>query len=150
MKNITRLALAFAVATIACLSPLAHAEDEAQLVGSGIQPERHYKLRVLSDPPGISSTMVVKDGPKSNGRRPIYVTVDSGAYTFSGQGWRSLASEQTHWFAYCEFRVSSSELGSSLKVKGYIPVKPGYGTGGGYFYLTGSGSPYSWECYFDD
>jgi hypothetical protein len=143
MKNITRLALAFAVAAIACLSPMAHADDEAQLVGSGIQPERYYSYQ---DKDG-EGTMVVKDGPKYSWGRPISVTIYQNGYTFYGEGKRSLASEDTGWFAYCEFWVYGS--GIKAKFKGSIPVaKPesqGSGGGGEYF-LNGSGSPYSWIC----
>jgi hypothetical protein len=145
MKNITRLALAFAVAAIACLSPMAHADNEAQLVGSGIPPERHY---VYHDKDGLG-TMVVTDGPKNPYGKWIYVTIYQNGYTFSGKGWRNLASDETGWFAYCEFWV----YGSGLKAKftGYIPIKAEFqGSGAtGHYYLNGSGSPYDWSCSLD-
>jgi hypothetical protein len=146
MKNITRLALAFAVATIAALAPMAHAEDEAQLVGSGIQSERYYEY---SDKDG-HGTMFVKDGPKYNGGRPIYVTILQNGHVFYGKGTRTLASNNTNWSAYCEFWVYGS--GISAKFNGYIYVKSpnyGYGVDGGEYFVNGSGSPYSWECRLD-
>jgi hypothetical protein len=139
MKNITRLALAFAVATIACLSPMAHA-DEAQLVPPDIPLERFHRYE---DEDGLG-TLVVKDGPKNSYGKWITVTIDQNGYTYSGKGWRSLASEGSNWFAYCEFWVYGS--GISAKFKGYLPLKSGYGGGGGEYFLNGSGSPYVWAC----
>jgi hypothetical protein len=143
MKNITRLALAIAVAAIACLSPMAHAEDEAQLVGSGIKLERYYTYKD-KDGPG---TMFVKDGPKYPWGRPIYVTIYQNGHTFSGKGTRTLTSENNNWAAECEFWV----YGSGLKVKftGWISLHPGYSPGGGYYYLNGSGAGVYWECDLD-
>jgi hypothetical protein len=146
MKNITRLALAFAVATIACLSPIAHADDEAQLVGSGIRPERYYHYH---DKDG-DGDLYVKDGPKYNGYRAIYVTLYQNGYVFSGKGWRSLASEETYWLAQCEFWLYGGDV--KAKFEGYIRIKynPAYPKGEGSYYLYGSGSPYYWECYLDN
>jgi hypothetical protein len=149
MKNITRLALGFAVATIACLAPMAHAEDEAPLIGSGIQPVRYYRY---FDKEG-EGTMVVKDGSKSNGGRRIYVTIEQKDHTFYGKGWRSLTSEEDNWLADCEFWVYVG--GGKAKFQGVIPIKydPDFNEGGGYYYLNGSGtyltgSPYEWKCEF--
>jgi hypothetical protein len=146
MKYITRLALAFAVAAIACLSPMAHADDEASLVGSGILSERYYEY---SDKDG-HGTMFVKDGPKYSWGRPVYVTILQNGRVFSGKGTRTLASDNTNWSAYCEFWVYGS--GIKAKFNGYFYVKtPNYsdGTGYGEYYVNGSGSPYSWECRLD-
>src|SRR5262249_24670026 len=104
-KNITRLALAFAVAAIACLAPLAHAEDEA----TGI-PSDYWYAYLDKDGQG---RMLVEDGPRYNGGRPIYVTIYQNDKTFSGKGWRSLASDDTHWLAKCEFWV----YGGGVKAK---------------------------------
>jgi hypothetical protein len=147
-KNITRLALAFAVAAIACLSPMAHADDEASLVapgGGGIQQERYYSYHD-KDGPG---TLVVKDGPKYNGYRPIYVTLYQNGYTFYGKGFRYLTSDEEYWLAYCEFSLSG--YGVKAKFEGYIPVKyvPDYEKGGGYYYLYGSSYSYEWSCYLN-
>jgi hypothetical protein len=145
MKNITRLALAFAVAAIACLSPMAHA-DEAQPVAPGepgIRPERFYFYR---DKDG-QGTMIVKAGPVYNWGRPITVTISQNGKTFSGEGWRTLASEQTKWFAYCEFWVYGS--GISAKFTGYITVMGVPDVGGGAYFLNGYSSPYWWECVSD-
>jgi hypothetical protein len=141
MKNITRLALAFAVAAIACLSPMAHAEDEAQLVGSSIPSERYYDYY---DKDGYGS-MFVKDGPKYSWGRPIDVTISQNGKSFSGKGWRSLTSEENNWLAKCEFWVYGD--GVKAKFQGSIQVKyvPGY-EAGGYYYLNGYGTPYPWEC----
>jgi hypothetical protein len=145
MKNITRVALAFAVAAIACLSPMAHA-DEAQPAAPGepgISPDRFYFYR---DKDG-QGTMDVKAGPVYSWGRPISVTISQNGKTFSGQGWRSLASEQTNWFAYCEFWVYGS--GISAKFQGHIIVKGLPDVGGGAYFLNGHGSPYWWECVSD-
>src|SRR5262245_43850592 len=154
-KNITRLALAFAVAAIACLSPMAHAQDEAQLVGSGIPSVRYYGYW---DEDG-EGTMVVQDGPKYKGGRRIYVTIHKKDHyqkdqTFYGKGWRSLTSEKDNWLAKCEFWVYG--YGVKAKFEGDIPIKyvSDYVQGSGYYYLYGSGtyltgSPYRWECYLD-
>ena len=139
MKNITRLALAFAVAAIAALAPMAHADDEAQLVGSGIQSERNY---AYGDKDG-EGTMVVKDGSKHPNGKWIYVTIYQNGHVFSGQGWRSLASEETYWKAYCEFWVYGG--GVKAKFEGAFGVKRSTGELGGFYYLNGSGPPYRWE-----
>jgi hypothetical protein len=139
MKNITRLALAFAVAVIACLSPMAHAEDEASLVGSGIKSVRYYEY---GDESGLG-TMVVKDGPTNPNGKSIYVTIYYKGHVFSGKGWRTLASEETYWVAQCEFWVYGS--GISAKFTGYLPVKP-VGFGGGDYFYNGSGTAYPWGC----
>jgi hypothetical protein len=71
------------------------------------------------------------------------VTIYQGNYAYSGKGWRSLASEETNWFAYCEFRVYGNGL--SAKFTGYIPVK--VVTGGalpGKYFVNGSGAPHAW------
>jgi hypothetical protein len=146
MKNITRLALAFAVAAIACLSPMSHAEDETQLVGSGIPSVRYY---VYDDEDG-KGTMLVKDGANKPDGKWIYVTITQNGYTFSGKGWRSLASEETNWWAQCEFSVTGG--GITAKFEGYMPLKPGYGKAWGIYYRIpyASGDPYyGWHCYFD-
>jgi hypothetical protein len=144
MKNITRLALAFAVAAIASLAPMAHADDQFPVPAEqGISAERAYSYR---DKDG-DGWMVVKAGLAYNWGRPISVTLTQNGKTFSGEGWRSLASEQTNWFAYCEFWVYGS--GVSAKFKGYITVMGVPDVGGGYYYLNGRGSPYWWECVSD-
>jgi hypothetical protein len=89
MKNITRLALAFAVAAIACLAPMAHAQVDTSLVSSGIQPERTY---YFSDKDS-SGTMVVKDGPRYSWGRLISVTIHQDGRTFFGKGWRKYGQE---------------------------------------------------------
>jgi hypothetical protein len=145
MKNITRLALAFAVAAIACLAPMAHA-DEAQLVApseTGVQPERLY---YYVDEEG-SGTMFVKDGPKYSGGRKIYVEISQNGYTYSGQGWRSFATEEGQWLAQCQFWVYGN--GVSAKFKGQICVMKGYVAGYGDYFLYGSGSPHWWQCTLD-
>jgi hypothetical protein len=145
MKNITRLALALAVATLAALAPMAHADEEAQLVGSGIRSERYYHYH---DKDG-DGDLYVKDGTKYNGGRLIYVTLYQNGYMYSGKGWRSLASEETYWHAECEFWLS----GGGLKAKflGYMAIKyVGDPKGEGSYYLYGSGAPYDWVCYLDN
>jgi hypothetical protein len=145
-KNITRLALAFAVATIACLAPMAHADD-ATLGGSGepgVNPVRYYQY---ADVDG-KGAMLVQDGPKYPYGCPITVTIYQGNYTYSGQGRRSLASEATNWFAQCEFWVYGN--GISAKFTGYIRIKPGPGAAApGNYFVNGSGSPYEWQCYLN-
>jgi hypothetical protein len=142
MKNITRLALAFAVATLAALAPMAHA-DEAQLVPPDIQKDREY---VYNDKDG-PGTMFVKDGPPYPWGRPISVTFSQNGYTFSGQGWRKYASSSgTDLFAYCEFWLYGS--GTTAKFKGYLTIL-GAGLGGGDYFLNGHGSPYWWSCYLE-
>jgi hypothetical protein len=147
MKNITRLALAFAVAALACLSPMAHADD-ATLGGSGepgVNPVRYYAYADEDD----KGAMLVQDGPAHPKGKWITVTIYQGSYAYSGQGWRSLASEATGWVAQCEFWVYGNGL--SAKFKGYIRIKsvPGALVGGGDYFLYGSGSPYSWRCYLN-
>jgi hypothetical protein len=140
MKNITRLAVAFAVAAIACLAPMAHADDQALVPAEpGVNPVRYYQYL---DQDG-KGAMLVQDGPAHPNGKWITVTIYQGNYAFSGQGWRSLASEQTNWFAYCEFWVYGS--GISAKFTGYIPLKavPGAARPGKYF-VNGSGTPYEW------
>jgi hypothetical protein len=147
MTNITRLALAFAVATIAALSPMAHADDEAQLVapgGGGIQQERYYTYQ---DKDGYGE-LVVKDGPKYPWGRPIYVTLYQNGYVFHGEGKRSLASDDTYWLAECWFWLYGS--GTKAKFEGYLPIKQGYEPGYGYYYYNGFGPGYEWECYFEE
>jgi hypothetical protein len=141
MKNITRLALAFAVAAIACLAPMAHADEDPG--EPGVRSERFYYYR---DKDG-QGTMDVKAGPVYSWGRPISVTISQNGKTFSGEGWRTLASEQTNWFAYCEFRVYGS--GISAKFKGHIIVIGLPDVGGGTYFLNGHGSPYWWECVSD-
>ena len=141
MKNITRLVLAFAVATIACLSPLAHADD-ATLGGSGepgVNPVRYYAYLDADD----KGAMLVQDGPTHPKGKWITVTIYQGDYAYSGQGWRSLANEETNWWAYCEFWVYGNGL--SAKFTGYIPVKAVSGAAlPGKYYVNGSGSRYNW------
>src|SRR5262245_57157342 len=138
--KITRLALAFAVATLACLSPLAHADEP------GVEPVRHY---VYEDKDG-SGTMTVQDGlTHPNGKsiyNCIYVTSSQNCCAYSGKGWRTLVSKKTDWLVNCEFWVYGNGL--SAKFTGYLPIK-GAGAGSGSYYLNGSGAPYSWECYLD-
>jgi hypothetical protein len=139
MKNITRLALAFALATLAALAPMAHADDEAQLVGSGIPLERQYHYSDKEGP----GTMVVKDGPKYSWGRPISVTIYQNGYTYSGKGWRKYASTypgSTSLFAYCEFWVHGNGL--SAKFTGDIAIN--FGLYEGTYFVNGSGSPYRW------
>jgi hypothetical protein len=149
MKNITRLALAFAVATIACLSPMAHAEDEAQLFlapGGGIQLDRTYDYQD-EDGGGPGIHLFVHDGPKYSWGRPISVRLYQNGHEFYGEGKRTLAGDGTNWFAYCEFWLHGS--GTSAKFKGYIPIKDGYGSGGGEYFYNGFGPPHSWTCTLD-
>jgi hypothetical protein len=145
MKNITRLALALAVAAIASLAPMAHADEEALIApgGGGIPKERYY---YYYDKDG-EGELYIKDGEKYNGYRKIYVELYQNGYTFYGEGKRSLTSEEDYWQAYCEFWLSGHEI--KAKFKGYIPVKyvPDYEKGGGEYYLYGSNHSYWWECY---
>jgi hypothetical protein len=142
VKNITRLALALAVAALACLSPMAHADDEAQLVGPGYQLERHYGYY---DKDG-QGTMVVEDGPKYSWGRPISVKIYQNGYTFYGEGTRSLAYDtgDGYYLAYCEFYVYGS--GITAKYKGYMPIKGYQAPGEGKYSLYGSSYPYAWHC----
>jgi hypothetical protein len=146
------LALAFAVAAIACLTPMAHADD-AQLVAPsepGIQPVRTYVYFDNYNGTGNNGTMVVKDGPRYSWGRRIYVTIYVNGYTFSGKGWRFLkANEQTLWFDDCDFWVYGNGL--AFKFKGFMALKPGkdYGQGRGEYFLNGSGPPYYWMCSYE-
>jgi hypothetical protein len=141
MKNLTRLALAFAVATIAALAPMAHADDQTLAPSEpGVSPVRYYEY---ADEDG-KGAMLVQDGPESNGSWPISVTIYQNGHVFRGKGTRSRASEETRWSAWSEFWVYGSRI--SAKFSGYIPIKPGYGFDGGAYYLNGSGSPYPWQC----
>jgi hypothetical protein len=131
MKNITRLALAMAVATIACFAPVAHADD----------PEtRHYDY---SDADG-HGTMVVHDRSKLPGGVVIYVTIYQNGQTYSGWGKRNDPSSPMGWLAYCEFLVKGS--GVSAQFEGYLPMPPGYSTGGGEYFVNGSGVPHPWKA----
>jgi hypothetical protein len=113
--------------------------------GAGISLERHY---FYHDEDG-DGTMVMQDGPKYSWGRPISVVIYQKGHTFFGKGWRSLTSEETHWFANCEFWVSGGGL--SAKYVGHVFVKPPlYSDGVGYgAYYKGSGSPYDWKCKLD-
>jgi len=141
MKHITRLALAFAVAALACVSPMALADD-ATLGGSGepgVNPVRYYQYADEDD----KGAMLVQDGPAHPKGKWITVTIYQGNYAYTGQGWRSLASEETNWFAYCEFRVYGNGL--SAKFTGYIPLKVvTSGALPGKYFVNGSGAPHAW------
>jgi hypothetical protein len=78
-----------------------------------------------------------------------YVTLYQNGYVFSGKGWRTLASEETHWHAECEFWLYGG--GVKAKFQCYIAIKyVGDPKGAGRYYLNGSVAPYYWECYLDN
>jgi hypothetical protein len=144
-KHITRLALAFAVAAIAALAPLAHADDQTPAPAEpGVNPVRYYQYEDEDD----KGAMLVQDGPAHPKGKWITVTIYQGNHAYSGQGWRSLASEGPFPFAYCEFWVYGN--GISAKFYGRMPLKPGLRVGGvGKYFLNGSASSYGWVCFLN-
>jgi hypothetical protein len=145
MKHITRLALTLAMASLASLAPLAHADDQlpgnqgiAPLVAPVVPTERSYDYY---DEDGYG-TMVVSDGPKYNWGRPIYVTLYQNGYTFYGEGKRKYANAGTGYLAYCDFWLYAGS--TKVKFKGYLPIFEGYSGYGNYWY-NGYGPAHYWS-----
>jgi hypothetical protein len=146
MKNIARLALAFAVATIACFGSVAHADDQAFTAPGGGSMEPSYtRYYDYWDQDG-QGRLIVQDGPKKSYGREITVELSQNGQTFYGEGKRSYASSGSGWLAYCEFWLYGS--GTSAKFEGYIPIYPGFDGGGSYFYY-GSNQHNRWEVSYD-
>jgi hypothetical protein len=146
MKRIARLALAFAVATIACVGSIAHADDQAFVAPGGGTVEPSYtRYYDYWDQDGLGR-LIVHDGPKKSYGRDIDVELHQNGHTFYGQGQRTYASSGTGWKVYCDFWLYGS--GNGAHFKGWMPFFPGYDGGGSYFYY-GSNYPNWWSVIYD-
>lgn len=138
MKKIARLALAAAIATIACFAPVAHADNEAFSSPGGSSEPTYTRYYDYWDQDG-PGRLIVLDGPKHSYGREISVTLIQNGETYTGEGKRTYASSES---AYCDFWLYGSGTGGHFK--GWIPIfTPGEEGGGSYFY-SGSNHPNEW------